>query len=53
MIIDTHAHFTLGSDYPFPIGDMEPLKVVEEAGFDDAQKKMILAETAQDLFRIS
>jgi len=48
-----HDKVMLGSDYPFPIGDMEPLKVVEDAGFDDAQKKMILAETAQDLFRIS
>ena len=38
---------------PFPIGDMEPLRVIEDAGFDDAEKRMILTETAQELFRIS
>lgn len=42
----------LGSDMPFPIGDPEPRKVVEGAYFNDAQKKGILGETAQAVFRV-
>ncbi len=42
----------LGSDTPFPIGDPEPRKVVEGAYFNDAQKKGILGETAQGVFRV-
>jgi len=42
----------LGSDQPFPIGDPEPGKVVEGAYFSDAQKKGILGETAQSVFRV-
>ncbi|MBB53257.1 MAG: hypothetical protein CMF67_02675 [Magnetovibrio sp.] len=38
---------------PFPIGDIEPLRVIEDDGFDDTEKRMILTETAQELFRIS
>jgi len=48
-----HDHVVMGSDYPFPIGDMEPLKVIENAGLDGAQKRMILGETAMKLFNIS
>ena len=40
----------LGSDYPFPIGDGEPLKIIELADLDDQQKNMILGETAVGLF---
>jgi len=40
----------LGSDYPFPIGDGEPLKIIELANLDDTQKNMILGETAASLF---
>jgi len=42
----------LGSDAPFPIGDPEPLKVFSGAKLNDAQKKMILSETAQKVFRL-
>ena len=42
----------LGSDQPFPIGDPEPRKVVEGAYFNAAQKKGILGETAQNVFRV-
>ena len=42
----------LGSDAPFPIGDPEPLKVFNGAKLNDAQKKMILSETAQKVFRL-
>ncbi|MBL6953664.1 MAG: amidohydrolase [Alphaproteobacteria bacterium] len=45
-----HDKVMLGSDYPFPIGDSEPLKVVEAADLDESQKKMILGETAARLF---
>ncbi|MBM09457.1 MAG: hypothetical protein CMF69_07770 [Magnetovibrio sp.] len=48
-----HDHVVLGSDYPFPIGDMEPLKVIENANFDEEQKKSILGNTAAKLFCIS
>ena len=47
-----HDHVVLGSDYPFPIGDMEPLKIIENANLDENQKKMILGETAKELFGI-
>ena len=42
----------LGSDAPFPIGDPEPLKVFDGAKLTDAQKKMILSETAQKVFKL-
>lgn len=47
-----HDHVVMGSDYPFPIGDMQPLKVIEDADMDNAQKRMILGETATRLFNI-
>lgn len=47
-----HDRVMLGSDYPFPIGDMEPKKVIENANLDDAQKRMILGETAASIFGI-
>jgi len=43
----------LGSDHPFPIGDAEPLHVVEEAPLSAAERKSILGETAAHLFRIT
>jgi aminocarboxymuconate-semialdehyde decarboxylase len=42
----------LGSDMPFPIGDPNPCKVVEDASFTAAQKKSIFGGTAQRVFRI-
>ncbi len=42
----------LGSDMPFPIGDPVPTKVVQAAGFSDAQRKCILGDTAQNVFRV-
>ena len=46
------ARVMLGSDQPFPIGDPEPRKVVEGTYFNAAQKKGILGETAQTVFRV-
>jgi aminocarboxymuconate-semialdehyde decarboxylase len=42
----------LGSDYPFPIGDPQPRRVVETAGFDDAGVSAMLGGTAKALFGI-
>jgi aminocarboxymuconate-semialdehyde decarboxylase len=46
------ARLMLGSDMPFPIGDPEPRKVVEGAYFNEAQRRGILCETAQGVFRV-
>ena len=43
----------LGSDYPFPIGDPEPCKVVHGSGFSEIDLKSILGETAAKLFQVS
>ena len=37
----------LGSDYPFPMGDPEPVTTVRRAGFDDATTRAILADNAR------
>ena len=42
----------LGSDMPFPIGDPAPKRVVENASLTPSQKKCILGETAQAVFRV-
>ncbi len=42
----------LGSDYPFPIGDPKPLRVVHECEFSQPVESAILGDTAQRLFRI-
>ena len=42
----------LGSDYPFPIGDPEPLKVVRAAGLPEIDLTRILGTTAARLFQI-
>ena len=40
----------MGSDYPFPIGDMRPRDIIREAGFDDATREAMEAGTAKSLF---
>jgi aminocarboxymuconate-semialdehyde decarboxylase len=40
----------LGSDYPFPIGDLAPRNVVAEAKLDDAQRALIESGNARGLF---
>ncbi len=42
----------MGSDMPFPIGDMEPTKIVAEAGLSAAQTASVNGGLAQRLFRI-
>ena len=36
----------LGTDYPFPLGELEPGKLIEESDFDDATKARMLHGTA-------
>lgn len=43
----------LGSDYPFPIGDMTPCRIVHEAGLPEAETSAILGDNAAGLFGIS
>ncbi len=42
----------LGSDWPFPIGDFAPRKVVEAAHFGDADKAAIMGGNAARIFGI-
>jgi aminocarboxymuconate-semialdehyde decarboxylase len=42
----------LGSDYPFPIGDLTPCKIVHDAPLTDADRRLILGETATRLFHL-
>lgn len=43
----------LGSDHPFPIGDSEPLKIVEETALQPEERRSILGDTAAHLFHIA
>ncbi|MDB5563883.1 MAG: hypothetical protein JWP84_449, partial [Tardiphaga sp.] len=40
----------MGSDMPFPIGDLTPMKVVAETKFSDAERASINGGLAQKLF---
>src|SRR5215813_2195989 len=40
----------MGSDMPFPIGDLAPLKIVEETSFSDAERAGINGGVVQKLF---
>ena len=46
------AKIMLGSDMPFPIGDMEPCKVVHAAGFGEPEREAILGGNAKGVFRL-
>lgn len=43
----------LGSDYPFPIFDPAPLRVVREAGFDTGTADAILSDNACRVFKLA
>ena len=43
----------MGSDMPFPIGDLEPRKIIIEAGLSQAQADSISGGLAAKLFRIA
>ncbi len=40
----------MGSDYPFPIGDLEPATVLDGAKLDAAQRAMVAGGNARSLF---
>src|ERR1700712_2287200 len=40
----------MGSDMPFPIGDLAPLRIVGETGFSDSERPAINGRLAQRLF---
>lgn len=42
----------MGSDMPFPIGDLEPMKIVADAGLSGAQAASVNGGLAARLFRI-
>lgn len=40
----------LGSDYPFDMGNENPVELVRSAGLDDKEEKLILGDNAMQLF---
>jgi aminocarboxymuconate-semialdehyde decarboxylase len=38
----------LGTDYPFPLGELEPRKLIEESGFSKETKEKLLGKNALD-----
>jgi aminocarboxymuconate-semialdehyde decarboxylase len=42
----------LGSDYPFPIGDLEPRGLVEGSGLDEGTVERVLSANAAELFGV-
>jgi aminocarboxymuconate-semialdehyde decarboxylase len=43
----------LGSDYPFDMGDPDPLGTLHAAGLDERSLRQIRETTAKDLFRLA
>jgi len=43
----------LGSDYPFAVGDLEPLKIIDAAQFKPQEREAVVGGTAARLFGIS
>ena len=41
-------HVALGTDYPFPLGELEPGKLIESRGYDDETKAKLLHGAALD-----
>ncbi len=42
----------LGSDYPFPIGDLDPVRIVEETPLTAGERRAILGQTAARVFAV-
>ena len=42
----------LGSDMPFPIGDLEPQKLIHASHVNDVEKQAMLGGTARGIFRL-
>jgi aminocarboxymuconate-semialdehyde decarboxylase len=43
----------LGSDYPFPLGEAEPGKLIESADFDERTQARLLHGTALEWLQLS
>jgi aminocarboxymuconate-semialdehyde decarboxylase len=43
----------LGSDYPFDVGDSDPVRVVREARLDATTERQVLSDTCCGLFRLA
>lgn len=43
----------LGTDYPFPLGELEPGKLIESMPYDDAAKEMLLSGSALNWLGLS
>ncbi len=43
-----HDRVALGTDYPFPLGELEPGKLIESMPYDEQTMKMLLHGTALD-----
>lgn len=41
-----HERIALGTDYPFPLGELSPGKLIKEMPYDDATKARLLGGTA-------
>ncbi len=50
MLLDLAGpkHVMLGSDYPFPLGELEPGKLIDQMSFDDKTRKNLLHQSALD-----
>jgi aminocarboxymuconate-semialdehyde decarboxylase len=46
------SRVVLGSDYPFPIGDPSPCKIVHDAALTEIDTSSILGDTAARLFHL-
>jgi aminocarboxymuconate-semialdehyde decarboxylase len=55
MLVDTVGadRVTLGTDFPFPIGDPAPVQTVDKASLSPAHREAVLHGTAHDLFGTS
>ena len=42
----------LGSDYPLPIGDPDPRRIIDETSLTEAERRAIMGETAARIFNI-
>ncbi|HSZ38534.1 MAG TPA: amidohydrolase family protein [Trebonia sp.] len=47
------GHVMLGSDYPFPIGDLNPAAVVQRAQSGDGERGRVLTGTAESVFGLA
>lgn len=46
-------HVMLGSDYPYTMGDADPVRQIENApGLTDGEKREVLSETASEMFKL-